>query len=203
MAQLKAAQFLAAQFLAAQFLAAENDIRYYFNGVYLEATPFETRLVGCDGMKIGVVRHVVENDIEAGTTATLIVPNDIIDKAKVTKRDMLSAARIEIDKGQHTLCVDALGLRLPFAAVDGRFPEYRRVFPKAPSGEPGQFDPQLLVAFAKAGKTLLHKSNNPVPRLDYNGDNARVTFDNYDDFIGVIMGWRAPKDSRPAVVDWL
>lgn len=195
--------FTIAQLKAAQFLAAENDIRYYFNGVYLEATPFETRLVGCDGMKIGVVRYAVENDIEAGTTATLIVPNDVIDKAKVTKRDMLSAARVEIDNGQHTLCVDALDLRLPFAAVDRRFPEYRRVFPKAPSGEPGQFDPQLLVAFAKAGKTLLHKTNNPVPRLDYNGDNARVTFDNYDDFIGVIMGWRAPKDSRPAVVDWL
>ncbi|MGU4696756.1 DNA polymerase III subunit beta [Burkholderia cepacia] len=193
--------FTIAQLKAAQFLAAENDLRSYFNGVYLEATPFETRLVGCDGMKIGVVRHAVENDISADTA--LIVPNDIIDKARVTKRDMLSAARVEIENGQYTLCVDVAGLRLPFAPVDGRFPEYRRVFPKTTSGEPGQFDPQLLVAFAKAGKTLLHKSNNPVPRLAYNGDNARVTFDNYDEFVGVIMGWRAPKNSRPAVVDWL
>lgn len=193
--------FTIAQLKAAQFLAAENDIRAYFNGVYLEATPFETRLVGCDGTKIGVVRYVVENDLDTDTA--LIVPNDIIDKAKVTKRDMLSAARVEIENGQHTLCVDTAGLRLPFAPADGRFPEYRRVFPKTTSGEPGQFDPQLLVAFAKAGKTLLHKSNNPVPRLAYNGDNARVTFDNYDEFVGVIMGWRAPKNSRPAVVDWL
>ena len=193
--------FTIAQLKAAQFLAAENDIRAYFNGVYLEATPFETRLVGCDGTKIGVVRCAIENDIAADTA--LIVPNDIIDKAKVTKRDMLSPARVEIDNGQHTLCVDAPDLRLPFAPVDLRYPEYRRVFPKAMSGEPGQFDPQLLVAFANAGKTLMHKSHAPVPRLAYNGDNARVTFDNYDEFVGVIMGWRAPKNSRPAVVDCL
>ncbi|MDI9684284.1 hypothetical protein [Burkholderia cenocepacia] len=195
--------FTIAQLKAAQFLAAENDIRAYFNGVYLEATPFETRLVGCDGTKIGVVRHAVENDVDAGTTATLIVPNDIIDKAKVTKRDMLAAARVEIDNGQHTLCIDALDLRMPFSPPAGRFPEYRRVFPKTTSGEPGQFDPQLLIAFAKAGKTLLHTSNNPVPHLAYNGDNARVTFNNYDEFVGVIMGMRPPKESRPAVVDWL
>ncbi|EML1597778.1 DNA polymerase III subunit beta [Burkholderia cenocepacia] len=193
--------FTLAQLKATQCLAAENDIRYYFNGVFVEATPFETRLVATDGTAIGVTRCAIENDIEGDVG--LIIPNATIDGIKAGKRDMQAPARVEIEDGQHYLCVEKLSLRVTFAPVDGKFPVYRRVFPQTVSGEVGQFDPELLTAFAKAGKILRDLSHNPVPRLAYNGDSARVSFDNYDDFAGVIMGWRAPKNSRPADTSWI
>lgn len=193
--------FTLAQLKAVQCLAAENDIRYYMNGVFVEATPFETRLVATDGTAIGVTRFAIENDLERDTE--LIIPSATIDSIKAGKREMQAPARVEIDDGQHYLCVEKLSLRIAFVPVDGKFPAYRRVFPKAPSGEVGQFDPQLLTAFAKAGKILRDLSHNPVPRLTYNGESARVSFDNYDDFAGAVMGWRAPKNSRPADTSWI
>ncbi|MCW3657887.1 hypothetical protein K6L27_06900 [Burkholderia cenocepacia] len=197
--------FTIAQLKAAQILAAQQDVRFYLNGVFIEATPFETRLVATDGYKIGVIRYAVENDVAAGTTAEVIIPHDAIDKLKAAKRDMMSAVRLEVEDRQCALCVDSMGARIQFVAVDGRFPAYRLAFPQSTSGVPGQYRADLLMDFAKAGKVLLQKSRLDMPRLDYNDTNARVSFDDYDDFAGVIAKWDIPKasKSRPADTSWI
>nr|WP_249180058.1 DNA polymerase III subunit beta [Burkholderia dolosa] len=197
--------FTIAQLKAAQILAAQQDIRYYLNGVFIEATPFETRLVATDGHKAGVFRYAVENDVLAGATVEVIIPHEAIDRLKAAKSDMTAVVRLEVEDRQCSLCVDAMGARIQFVAVDGRYPDYRRIFPKTMSGVPGQYRADLLMDFAKAAKLLIKKSPAVMPRLTYNGSCARVSFDDYDDFAGVVMGWQIPVASktRPADTSWI
>ncbi len=193
--------FTLAQLKAAQILAAVQDIRYYLNGVFIEATPFETRLVATDGHKCGVIRHAAENDVS--DDVSLIIPSDVINKLKAAKRDMQSAVYIEIENGKYVLHAPALGYPTEFAPIDGRYPDYRRIFPKTTSGEPGQYSVHLLMDFAKAARVLLNKSSDVTPRINYNGENARVSIDDYDNFAGVVMGWRAAENSKPADTSWI
>ncbi|HDR9176356.1 TPA: DNA polymerase III subunit beta [Burkholderia vietnamiensis] len=207
--------FTVAQLKAAQILAAQQDIRYYLNGVFIEATPFETRLVATDGHKAGVFRYAVENDVLAGATVEndvlagatveVIIPHEAIDRLKAAKSDMTAVVRLEVEDRQCSLCVDAMGARIQFVAVDGRYPDYRRIFPKTMSGVPGQYRADLLMDFAKAAKLLIKKSPAVMPRLTYDGSCARVSFDDYDDFAGVVMGWQIPAKSktRPADTSWI
>ncbi|AAT38390.1 putative DNA polymerase III protein [Burkholderia phage BcepC6B] len=171
--------------------------------MFIEATPYETRLVATDGHKAGVFRYAVENDVPAGETAEVIIPHEAIDRLKAAKSDLVHFVRLEVEDRQCSLCVDAMGARIQFVAVDGRYPDYRRIFPKTMSGVPGQYRADLLMDFAKAAKLLIKKSPAVMPRLTYNGDSARVSFDDYDDFAGVIAGCRLANGSRLADTSWI
>lgn len=193
--------FTAAQLKAIALLAAQQDVRYYLNGVLVEATQFETRIVATDGHKMGVVRHAVENDID--TDVSLIVPTSVIGLLKASKSDGNKIVNIEIDNDVHTLCAPFTGLRAGFTPVEGRFPDYRRVVPAKPSGEFAHFMPQLLMEFVKCGQLLTGKAI-VVPRLEHNGKSSgRVTFDGFDNFIGVVMPYDFKKDAKPADTTWI
>lgn len=193
--------FTAAQLKAIALLAAQQDVRYYLNGVLVEATPFETRLVATDGRKAGVVRHAVENDIDADVS--LIVPTSVISLLKASKSDGNKTVSIEIDNSTYTLCAPFTGLRAGFTPVAGRFPDYRRVVPANPSGEFAHFMPQLLIEFVKCGQLLTNRAF-VVPRLEHNGaSSARITFDGFDNFIGVLMPYDFKKEAKPADTSWI
>lgn len=193
----------AAHLKAIALLAAQQDVRFYLNGVLVEATPFETRLVATDGHKLGVVRFATENEITSDLS--FIVPTSAIDSLKVGKREMSAPLSIEIDGADYAIV--ASGVRISFKPVDGKFPHWQRVVPKTLSGKAAQYDLTLLMDFVKCGRILLGSSTFRNPRIEQNGerDAARLTFDNFDDFIGVLMPFvfkTGPKASKPADVSW-
>lgn len=193
-AHLKAIALLAAQ---------QQDLRYYLNGVLIEATPFETRVVATDGHKLGVARFAVAVENEVSTDMEFIIPSAAIEALKVAKRDLGMLVSIEIDGSECALRLGASDTRITFKPVDGKFPQWWRILVRDPSGEAAMFDPNTLMPFVKCGQLLKRTANALVPRIELNGMGAaRVTFDGYDDFCGVVMPYVHGPKSKPADVSW-
>ena len=68
-------QFDHAALKAACRIMAKGDIRYYLNGVYVEASPTETILAATDGHRLLVLRKEVPNDVRQ--VETLIIPGEV------------------------------------------------------------------------------------------------------------------------------
>jgi DNA polymerase-3 subunit beta len=186
---------------ALQIISPSNDIRYYLNGIYVEARANETRLVATDGHRLGVVRIRTEcnNDVPDGQAVTLIVPNSVIERLRVSRT---SPDEVEIgwtDDGRAYVSHD--DVRITFTPLEGKFPDYRAVIPAEPSGLASQFNPAYLVDFKKIGTKLLRLS--AATRLQvvvlHNGEGASVaTIEGCEDFVGVVMPVRSESVRAPS-----
>lgn len=178
---------------AAACFAADADTRYYLNGILAEIRPSETRLVATNGNIAGVLRYL---DV-FGTQPNLpnvIIPNDTIKLAVQSKSTIVS---LTYDDGKWAIA------GIAFTAVEGNFPDYRRIIPNTHSGNAGHFNADLIACFKKAAK-ILGSRNNPVIRQNGAGA-AQVQFLDFGDtFVGVIMPMYmfGDKNPDPGLVQW-
>ncbi len=184
-------QLDAAKLRAVSLFSATKDIRYYLNGVYVEASATETRVAATDGHVLAVVRSDEVNGMAACPEISLIVPGAVIASAlKLLEKDDKHLS-LFLDDGKWTMVAN--GARLPFEPIDGKFPDYRRVIPtKEPEGIAAQFNPELLMRFKKAAKALGAKFS-PIVHHDIPEHSALVTIPSFPDFAGVIMPLRTDK----------
>lgn len=173
----------AAHMKAAAYCAADKDIRYYLNGVLVETTPTEQRIVATDGHCAAVLRQKLEQP----ALPEVIIPNATIKLALGTKSATLA---LRFDAGAWSLG------GVPFVPVDGKFPDYRRIIPTQATGEAAQFNVDLLAKFTKAAKALGHKGP-PIVRHNGNGGAQIQLYGRDDEFVGVIMPLRAFTEKRP------
>jgi DNA polymerase-3 subunit beta len=172
--------------------ASTKDVRYYLNGVYVEATPKETRLIATDGHRLAAYRRKSDNKLDA-PMVDFIIPNEAFKQIKPSRKAHLDYLEIEIEDGRYTLVNYAQGLRIGFMPIDGRFPDYRRVIPEKGNGQSAQFNPELLAGFQEAGKMLLN-SKHAIPYLEHNGNNtARVCIKGLPTFVGAVMPYDSDK----------
>lgn len=166
-------EFPRAYLAAAACFSGTKDIRYYLNGVLCECLPTETRLASTNGSIAGVLRHVLANV----DRFEIIIPSATVALALKMPLDLMT---LECTDGQWSIA------GINFTPIEGKFPDYRRIVPANCSGEPSPgFSPELLSAFAKAGKALKLKSH---PIVRQNGkDAALVHFYGFDQFVGVLM----------------
>lgn len=180
---------------AALHIAAKNDVRYYLNGVLIECSATESRIVATDGHVLCAIKSEAPQQFEGEPMQSLIIPRDVVAKIKKpTRRAVLpSFVVLAYDGKTGTLTVD--GSPDTFRPIDGRFPDWRRVFPKTVSGITGQYDPELMVRFSKAsGEYCKGSAFAPIPAISHNLDAdspraskaAVVTIDR-PEFIGLIM----------------
>jgi len=169
---------------AAIHCAGKNDVRYYPNGVYVEALPDETRVAATDGIKLGVFRSATANP---EPFSIIIIPRATVEAfVKLVKGVKFVDLTITDGTGRLSWASDSL----LFDPIDARFPQYRRIFPQAPSGETAQFNPELLTAFSKVAKALGAKA---CPEIVHNGSGAAlVRINAVHDFAGVLMPFRQP-----------
>ena len=181
--------------------AAKEDIRYYLNSVRVEASPVQTRLTATDGHCAGMLRTAQENEDIDGAV-TILLPIDIVKAAKKAKNN-LDALVIETADGKTGTLSVVGGVSINWTAVDGTYPTMARVIPAQASGEPAQFNPELIAKFAQAQK-IASGSKTAFPHFWHNGTNGTaVTLCGVysHDFTGVIMPLREPKD-RQAFADY-
>lgn len=100
------------QLKAVALAMAKKDIRYYLNGVMIN----ENHIVATDGHRMHIFYHGQQWD--HGET---VIPREIVDLALKMK-----SSNIEI--------TDKAVNGIPFNALDGRFPDYRRVIPSSAGG---------------------------------------------------------------------
>ena len=177
--------------------AAKDDTRYYLNAVRVEASAVQTRFTATDGACAGMLRTAQENEGIDGA-ATILIPIDIVKAAKKAKNNYDALVIETVDGKTGTLSVIG-GVSINWTAVDGVFPQIARVIPALASGEPAQFNPELIAKFAQAQK-IASGSKTDFPQFWYNGtngiNNTAVTLcGQYShDFIGVIMPLRENQD---------
>ncbi|MBO1859364.1 DNA polymerase III subunit beta [Burkholderia cenocepacia] len=183
---------------AALLQAGKQDIRYYLNGICVEAYEKETRIIATDGHRMAVVRVRAENfGVSPGTQ--FIIPRATVEALKVTKplRDLpISIEGPDEKTGEYrmTYATDVI----IFRAVEGKFPDYRRVVPQRTSGEPTQLNPAYLLDMRKSVELLGSKRIH----VQYNGTDATVITaeDTKIEFVGVVMPERwTDKDQKPHV----
>ena len=157
------------QMTAALYIAAKSDVRYYLNGIYYDAAA--KNLVATNGNMLYVGRPgtvMSENE-------SCILPREFCEATvKAYKAAGAPLIDIEVTPGNTgSSCLQLKTAHTIGMSIDGRFPDWRRVYPKTVSGEPAIFDPELLMAAVKANKALGAKAS-AAGRFEFylNGDEG-------------------------------
>lgn len=161
---------------AALLAAGKQDVRQYLNGVLIEASAAETRVVGLNGVLGCVLRLESVND----TIAEIVVPRDVIEAAIKAKRHQTEFEQLD---GEHWM----MNGTHRFKPVDGKFPQYRRVYAREVSGEPSRgLNPEQFSLFGKMAVALGTKPAAVTTHHNSRGA-AMITIEGMPEFAGVIM----------------
>lgn len=140
---------------AALACAAKKDIRSYLNGVFIEPLASGFCVVATDG----VILFAGLSSNADTPTKPIIIPRDACEAALKTKRKSMVCE--EKDDGTYGLADSIL-----FKPVDGTFPNWRSVIPRAEKGLAPMFAPiapGVLSTLAKSAKELGIKDNHISP----------------------------------------
>ena len=175
---------------------AKKDIRLYLNGALLETTGGCLRAVGTDGYALAVA------DAPSADTlpAPLILPRDAVEWALKQKTD---AATLTESDGIYRLA--AGGSSIEVKPIDGRYPDYRAVFPRLGDDESmSAFNPAILAMIDKARAGVVKAGGagwHVAVTLHGNGEGKGIGFELTGllaglRVVGVAMPMRGMKASR-------
>jgi DNA polymerase-3 subunit beta len=192
---------------AAAIAAGTEQTRYYLNGVCVQHTPTGPVFVATDGHRLIAARHDwLHNAPEA--FEPVIVPLDLIKRIKLSRKssDVATVTLSVGDDGARKVAVDYAGGSVAAAAVDGTFPDWRRVIPQSePSGVACQFQAQYFDAFRDAMAILAGGKGDAQPNIAHNGDNPAIV-DLGDagavEAFGVLMPLRIKRDFLTRAPAW-
>ena len=185
---------------ACALVASTEATRYYLQGVSLEVAPMHNIMVATNGhVLIAAKRASASNTVQTAPEGTppIIIPSTMIAQIKLTRRSP-DTGELTIEKDRLTLEYDAG--TLVGKAVDGTFPDWRRVVPASVSGEVGHYNPAYLALLGKA-YALLTDSDCKALSIGHNGE-ACALVDLGENNIGAIAPCRSPPPptERP---DWI
>ena len=179
-------------------LAGKKDIRYYLNGLHIEYNPEFTRVIACDGHKLGIYQAAAPDNRGMGA---ITIPREIIENLPKNKDFILGFHKQDTGTQWHiTTGVSTVN----FTPCEGAYPDFRRVVNQADktSGEAAGFNLTYLNEFEKAGNLLAGsklKVGSRV-RIHHNGQNgALITLNCVDNFAGVLMPLRDSVGSSGAL----
>ena len=170
-------------------IAAKKDVRYYLNGVLVNAvTPRKVVLVATDGNRL-IAINADTNDTESSEIKQLIIPREAIDAAIKGNKDKYIFLK-SLGDNQYALN------NTMFTAVDAKYPDYERVIPGDPVNYVDQklarFNPKYLLDADEAMK-LIHGSNG---FLMQRGTDAAIQFVDDSKAVIVIMPLRDKDEPR-------
>jgi DNA polymerase-3 subunit beta len=107
------------------FAMAVQDVRYYLNGMFLEAEGTRLRTVATDGHRLALAEW---NGLAEASSFGVIVPRKgVIELGKVLSQAS-GEARLVVGSNHVRLSVGST--RFTSKLLDGKFPDYERVIPK-------------------------------------------------------------------------
>lgn len=106
------------------FAMAQQDVRYYLNGLLLEANASQVTAVATDGHRLAQAK--LETGVGTGEYS-VIVPRKAIMELVRTLDELDST--VEIYLGTQAIRFEFDDLRFTSKLIDGRFPDYKRVIP--------------------------------------------------------------------------
>lgn len=109
-----------------QFAMAHQDVRYYLNGLLLEAERESLKAVATDGHRLALCQRTVDTGIEPLTQ--LIVPRKGV--AEISRLASHVSETLSIGITGNFIRVRSRNQSLTVKLIDGKFPDYERVLPK-------------------------------------------------------------------------
>lgn len=154
-----------------QFAMASQDVRYYLNGMYFEASGQTLRSVATDGHRLASCAITLAEKI---AEQSVIVPRKgVIELVKLLDNDQ---ANVTLQIGQNNLRAIIDGFIFTTKLVDGRFPDYRRVIPRNGDKELVSGREALKQAFSRAA--ILSNEKFRGVRLTLSENLLQITANN-------------------------
>lgn len=177
--------------------AAVKDIRYYLQGVNIESNPLQTRLCATDGHTLAVHRADAKGDNEGSWTG--ILPLDAVNTLLKMKPAIKSLkdepiAVTVLDTGE--IRCDWNGQSIIARAIDGTFPDYRRVIPSTLDGQPAWINPDYLTRIVDAAKDI-----NAGFTFGFGGTGSSLAHIGQD-MIAVVMPMRTDLTTDAVGASW-
>lgn len=184
---------------ALALLAPKKDpTRPYLLGVHVEVKGSQAILVATDGAVLGALRLGLDEEFEP---RAFTIPLSLL--VMVTAKDEVTVSYAKDEQGPGTVTLVQGDRVLAGKAVEGRYPDYRRVIPEKVSGV---HDHVIAVKYLEtAAKICAMVNGAPMPavHIHYNGGDACLVDTQNEDFVLVVSPgrWEYSKEySRPA---WL
>jgi DNA polymerase-3 subunit beta len=178
---------------AAARFSTSKDIRYYLNGVSIEATAQQTIVIGTDGHRLAAIAetHSEANHI-GGDFINVIIPADsvaMILKLSGAKRGADDPILISRDDGGAWRLETSRGADLSFVPIDGQFPDWRRVFPDGckADGPMVRIDPKYIADFGEAARDLGKTTSSVIYYSRDAQSSMMIRIDEFPDFVGIVM----------------
>jgi DNA polymerase III sliding clamp (beta) subunit (PCNA family) len=182
---------------AARTHAAEKDVRYYLQGVYLDTAA--GKVVATDGHRLFAANaRGVKSNYPA-----VIIPNETIDAAlkqftgEYARGKSLGAVDVTVTVDESNIAIGTPTGSVTGKALDGRFPEWRRVVPKAEDvGEhvPAVLNTQYLTDACEAlsiARNLSKKATGQhAIRIHMRGEFPTIVTDNTIGVLALVMPMR-------------
>jgi DNA polymerase-3 subunit beta len=173
---------------------AQQDVRYYLNGLLIEAESSRLRAVATDGHRLAIS----DTDLIEGREEKKQV---ILPRKGVTELQRLleEKGRIEVQLGPNHVRVKFSAVCFTSKLIDGSFPEYQRVIPNSPENKLEINTKKLKNALSRAAilsnekyrgirlmvqnKDLVIQAHNPDQEqaeekmdVEYNGEEIEIGF---------------------------
>ena len=178
------------------FSMAQQDVRYYLNGTLLETDGKLLRTVATDGHRLAIAEAQLATGGKNVNAQQVIVPR----KGILELQRILGAeGNVEITIGSNHIRLQIGDIRFTSKLIDGKFPDYGRVIPAAPTKavviERDSFRAALQrtailsnekyrgVRVSLAKNSLKLQAHNPEQEeaqdeveIDYGGDEMEIGF---------------------------
>lgn len=193
---------------AVNLFSSKESARYYLNGVLVTVTARSVLYVATDGNRMLVHREDLHADAEENTLiGSWIIPGAAIDAVKGGTGRFSENPAVLTDVGNGELRLDAPKGANIFRPIDGSFPDYHRVIPRALADDdkvaPQQFNLFYGASFAKAAGLLGYGALAPHFHATSVGAPIPVTFGDNRQTFGVLMPVRSSADSWEGAPAWL
>ncbi len=110
------------------FSMAQQDVRYYLNGMLLEAEGSHLRAVATDGHRLALCEMELEEKVKE--KQQVIIPRKGVLELQ---RTLATEGTIDFTIGTNHIRAQIGDIRFTSKLIDGRFPEYGRVIPSNPN----------------------------------------------------------------------
>ena len=111
---------------AAQFAMAQQDVRFYLNGLFIQLGTQRLIAVATDGHRLAYAEVALDAGSQSDTQ--FIIPRKGVQELARLLTDDGASLRLAVNANHLTVC----GKDFTFTTklIEGRFPDYQRVFPK-------------------------------------------------------------------------
>jgi DNA polymerase-3 subunit beta len=107
------------------FAMAQQDVRYYLNGILMELSANQIKLVATDGHRLALSQSSLDDGVS--DDRQIIIPRKAVLELSRLLDSSDSAARCELS--QNHFRIETESLVFTTKLIDGKFPDYERVIP--------------------------------------------------------------------------